>query len=151
MSALKQVNLFKVISIGCQTLRNFHLNPVAHDVKWRMERKLCINPNAFGPLTNLPDYSFKDGRPVPFGSNQKRRIDKQRENLVRIKALVSEIDYAVIKHEEKLKKIEEEKQRILGRKLKTKGDKLLADGPDILKIVDKESKENNSKLLTSDS
>lgn len=39
----------------------------ALDRKWRERRGLPENPNAFGPLTNLPDYSFLDGRPTPLG------------------------------------------------------------------------------------
>lgn len=39
----------------------------ALDQKWREQKGLQGNPNAFGPLTNLPDYSFLDGRPTPLG------------------------------------------------------------------------------------
>ena len=43
---------------------------------------LTANPNTFGPLTNLPDYTFKDGRPTPLGVRQKARLDKQRDYAV---------------------------------------------------------------------
>lgn len=45
-------------------------------------RGLTNNPNKFGPLTNLPDYTFKDGRPTPLGIRQKARLDKQRDYAV---------------------------------------------------------------------
>jgi hypothetical protein len=38
---------------------------------------LTSNPNTFGPLTNLPDYTFKDGRSTPYGVRQFQRIRKQ--------------------------------------------------------------------------
>lgn len=38
------------------------------DVKWREERGLHKNPNAHGPLTDFPDYTFMDGdRATPIG------------------------------------------------------------------------------------
>lgn len=43
---------------------------------------LTANPNSYGPLTNLPDYTFKTGKPVPLGIRQKAQLDKQREYAV---------------------------------------------------------------------
>ncbi|XP_047351061.1 39S ribosomal protein L52, mitochondrial [Vespa velutina] len=92
---------------------------------WRIKKGLTENPNAFGPLTNMADYSYKDGRPTPLGTNQKRRIIKQQEYTKRIHKLVKEIDNAVERHV-KLQEIKaQEKQRILDSKLKPKGDLLL--------------------------
>ncbi|XP_014210505.1 39S ribosomal protein L52, mitochondrial [Copidosoma floridanum] len=101
------------------------------DVKWRENRNLPRNPNSFGPLTNLPDYSFTDGRPVPYGTNQKRRIDKQREHLIKIKKLVGEVDRAVERHKCLQEKIQQEKQQIIDGKLKEKGKKILAAGTEV--------------------
>lgn len=42
----------------------------AIDMKWREERGLARNPNTHGPLTNLPDYTFMDGRPTPLGVSE---------------------------------------------------------------------------------
>ncbi|KAI4479387.1 hypothetical protein M0804_011172 [Polistes exclamans] len=92
---------------------------------WRRKKGLTENPNAFGPLTNKPDYSFLDGKPTPLGVRQKSRIIKQREYAVRIHKLVGEIDYAVERHKRLQQEKEEERQRILDSKLKPKGDLLL--------------------------
>lgn len=35
--------------------------------KWRYARGLPKNPNTAGPLTDLPDYTFIDGRTTPLG------------------------------------------------------------------------------------
>lgn len=37
------------------------------DQDWRREKRLAQNPNSEGPLTNLPDYTYMDGRPTPLG------------------------------------------------------------------------------------
>lgn len=101
-----------------------------HTTKWRRDNKLPYNPTSFGPLTNLPDYSFKDGRVVPFGCNQKKRIDEQRNNLIKIKQLVGEIDMAVERHKLRLEQAAMMNQRIIDGKLKEKGQKLLISSKD---------------------
>lgn len=37
-----------------------------------------------GPLTDLPDYSFTDGRQTPYGSMQYTRLQEQKLIAVRI-------------------------------------------------------------------
>lgn len=37
------------------------------DIAWRMKRRLPKNPTSEGPLTDLPDFSYLDGRPTPLG------------------------------------------------------------------------------------
>ncbi|KAL2726945.1 hypothetical protein V1478_007223 [Vespula squamosa] len=92
---------------------------------WRKKKGLTENPNAFGPLTNMADYSYKDGRPTPLCTNQKRRMLKQQEYAKRIHKLVKEIDYAV-ERDIKLQEMKaQEQQRILESKLKPKGNLLL--------------------------
>ncbi|XP_046749900.1 39S ribosomal protein L52, mitochondrial isoform X2 [Diprion similis] len=101
------------------------------DQRWRSKRGLTENPNTFGPLTNLPDYSFKDGRPTPLGVRHRERLEKQREYAERIIKLTQEIDYAVERHD-RLKKEEAAKnQAILDRKLKPKGKLMAAKQPTI--------------------
>jgi len=95
------------------------------DQRWRQKRGLTVNPNTFGLLTNLPDYTFKDGRPTPLGIRQKARLDKQRNYAARIIKLVGEIDYAVERHAKLQEKEKQERQQILDNKLKPKGDLLL--------------------------
>ncbi|XP_012058368.1 PREDICTED: 39S ribosomal protein L52, mitochondrial [Atta cephalotes] len=93
--------------------------------RWRQKRGLTANPNTFGPLTNLPDYTFKDGRPTPLGVRQKARLDKQRDYAAKIIKLVGEVDFAVERHARMQEKKKEERQEILNNKLKPKGDLLL--------------------------
>ncbi|XP_026475752.1 39S ribosomal protein L52, mitochondrial-like [Ctenocephalides felis] len=93
--------------------------------EWRKQRDLPENPNRGGPLANLPDYTFLDGRPTPLGMNRLRKITKQREIAKQIVTLSSEIDFA-LERSAKLKQQEETKrQEIINSKLKPKGNTLL--------------------------
>ncbi|XP_039501631.1 39S ribosomal protein L52, mitochondrial [Drosophila santomea] len=97
----------------------------AIDQKWRASRGLPENPNAFGPLTNMPDYTYLDGRPTPLGANQKRRLLKQQEIATRIVELSGELEFAKQRHERLKENAESEKQRLIRSKLKPKGHLLL--------------------------
>ncbi|XP_017078384.1 39S ribosomal protein L52, mitochondrial [Drosophila eugracilis] len=95
------------------------------DQKWRAGKGLPENPNSFGPLTNLPDFTYLDGRPTPLGANQKRRLLKQQEIASRIVELSGELDFAKQRHERLKVAAESEKQRLIQNKLKPKGHLLL--------------------------
>ncbi|KAH8254680.1 hypothetical protein KR032_011616 [Drosophila birchii] len=114
------------------------------DQKWRADKGLPENPNAFGPLTNMPDYTFLDGRTTPLGvgipskycmnscltrialqSNQKRRLLKQQEIASKIVELSGELEFAKQRHERLKAEAAAEKQRIIQNKLKPKGHLLL--------------------------
>ena len=127
MNTLFRLDLLKVIRKSSDSLRNFHKTATIsyYNFEFRKQRGWSKNPNSFGPLTNLPDYSFKDGRPVPYGSGQKRRIDEQRENLVKIKELVGQIDSARENYKQKQLIAQMRREEILKSKLKEKGTKLL--------------------------
>ncbi|XP_017884194.1 39S ribosomal protein L52, mitochondrial [Ceratina calcarata] len=105
----------------------FHTSVICLDLRWRMKKGLAINPNAEGPLLNLPDYSFKDKeKPVPYRARQLGRIQKHQNYMRRIAQLVGEVDHAVEKHARLLKEEEERRQQILDSKLKPKGQKLIS-------------------------
>ncbi|KYN05655.1 PREDICTED: 39S ribosomal protein L52, mitochondrial [Cyphomyrmex costatus] len=107
-------------------VNGFHQSCVQYlNQRWRQKRGLTANPNTFGLLTNLPDYTFKDGRPTPLGIRQKARLDKQRGYAAKIIKLVGEVDFAVERHARMQEKKKEEREGILKNKLKPKGDLLL--------------------------
>ncbi|TMW43642.1 hypothetical protein DOY81_011280, partial [Sarcophaga bullata] len=95
------------------------------DQKWREEQGLPSNPNEFGPLTNLPDYTFLDGRATPMGSNQKRRLIKQQEIATKIVTMSKELDMAKERYKNLQEQKEAERQKIMQAKLKPKGKYLL--------------------------
>ncbi|XP_009425743.1 large ribosomal subunit protein mL52 isoform X3 [Pan troglodytes] len=41
--------------------------------QWRLQQGLAANPSGYGPLTELPDWSYADGRPAPPMKGQLRR------------------------------------------------------------------------------
>uniref|UniRef100_A0ABK9NGE1 Large ribosomal subunit protein mL52 n=1 Tax=Glossina morsitans morsitans TaxID=37546 RepID=A0ABK9NGE1_GLOMM len=98
---------------------------LAFDQRWREERGLPANPNTFGPLHTLPDYKFSDGRPTPMGSNQRRRLIKQREIAAKIVAMCKELDDAKERYKRLDLEKQAERQRIMEGKLKPKGKYLL--------------------------
>ncbi|XP_073844870.1 mitochondrial ribosomal protein L52 [Musca autumnalis] len=99
---------------------------VCIDQRWREEKGLPANPNEFGPLTNLPDYTFLDGRPTPMGSNQKKRLLKQQAMAAKIVTLNKELDMAKQRYQKLQQQEQEQRQKIMQAKLKPKG-KLLLD------------------------
>ncbi|KYN34413.1 39S ribosomal protein L52, mitochondrial [Trachymyrmex septentrionalis] len=117
-------------------VNGFHQSCVQYlNQKWRQKRGLTVNPNTFGLLTNMADYTFKDGRPTPLGVRQKARLDKQRGYAIyaKIVKLVREVDFAVERHARIQEKKKEERQEILNNKLKPKGDLLLQIQTDTMK------------------
>uniref|UniRef100_A0A0K8TSB8 Large ribosomal subunit protein mL52 n=1 Tax=Tabanus bromius TaxID=304241 RepID=A0A0K8TSB8_TABBR len=95
------------------------------DQRWRHAQGLPENPNAYGPLTDMPDYTFLDGRPTPLGAHQKRRMLQQREIAKKIVTLSKELDFAKERYQKLQKAKEEERQKLLDSKLKPKGHLLL--------------------------
>ncbi|XP_076289131.1 mitochondrial ribosomal protein L52 [Lasioglossum baleicum] len=109
-------------------VNGFHTSPAKCLLQeWRKKKALPTNPNCCGPLVSLPDFSYKDNRPTPYGANQLRRIRKHQEYMKRVHKYVTEIDNAVAKHARLLEEKEEKKRQILASKLKPKGQLLITD------------------------
>ncbi|XP_061525311.1 39S ribosomal protein L52, mitochondrial [Phycodurus eques] len=89
--------------------------------KWRKEHGLARSGTEYGPLTDLPDWSFADGRPAPPMKGALRRRREREELARRIVMLDSEVDRGIEscrKREEEARRIEEHKKSLL---LKPKG------------------------------
>ncbi|GAB0097032.1 39S ribosomal protein L52, mitochondrial [Sergentomyia squamirostris] len=80
-----------------------------------------VNPTKFGPLTNLPDYTFMDGRPTPLGSRQRSRLEEQRVIATKIVSLNKELAFAKERYQRMMQENAIERKRILDGKLKEKG------------------------------
>ncbi|XP_063977103.1 large ribosomal subunit protein mL52 [Diachasmimorpha longicaudata] len=118
------------------TINQIHTTTATQlDQSWRQRERLPENPNAFGPLTNFPDYSYKDGRPTPFGTRMLTRINKQRAILKKVRQLTSEVDYAVKRYDRIQRENNESRANIIGSKLKPKGEKLAIEAkPEVPKL-----------------
>ncbi|KAL2790207.1 39S ribosomal protein L52, mitochondrial isoform c [Daubentonia madagascariensis] len=89
--------------------------------QWRLQQGLAANPSGYGPLTELPDWSFADGRPAPPMKGQLRRRAQREKFARRVVLLSQEMDAGLqawqLRQQEKLQE-EERKQK---NALKPKG------------------------------
>ncbi|XP_037116715.1 39S ribosomal protein L52, mitochondrial isoform X2 [Syngnathus acus] len=89
--------------------------------KWRKEHGLARSGSEYGPLTDLPDWSFADGRAAPPMKGMLRRRGEREEMARRIVMLSSEMDRGIeswLEREEEAQRIEERQKSLL---LKPKG------------------------------
>ncbi|XP_065082510.1 large ribosomal subunit protein mL52 [Ochlerotatus camptorhynchus] len=93
--------------------------------KWCEKNNLPKNPNKSGPLTDLPDYTFMDGRVTPLGANQKKKLLQQHELATKIVTMSKEMDFALERYNKLQEEKQMEKKSILQSKLKPKGHLLL--------------------------
>ncbi|XP_003977983.2 large ribosomal subunit protein mL52 [Takifugu rubripes] len=93
--------------------------------KWRKEHGLARTGTEYGPLTDLPDWSYSDGRPAPPMKGYLRRKQENEVLARRIVMLNEEVDRGI---ETWKKKQEEDKMKEEHRKsllLKPKGKALM--------------------------
>ncbi|XP_031625435.1 39S ribosomal protein L52, mitochondrial [Contarinia nasturtii] len=115
-------NLQLIENVGS---RGIHVTGAQMSISWRRNRRLPKNPTSSGPLTDLPDYTYMDGRPTPLGVRQKARLDRQRDIADKIVKGLYEVDFAKELYQNKLRATEEERKQLLDSKLKPKGKLLL--------------------------
>ncbi|XP_070786176.1 large ribosomal subunit protein mL52 [Enoplosus armatus] len=93
--------------------------------KWRKQHGLSRSGTEYGPLTDLPDWSFADGRAAPPMKGQIRRKQEREVLARRIVMLNSEVDRGIEAWSEKQQeaaRMEEHKKSLL---LKPKGKLLI--------------------------
>ncbi|KAK2860261.1 hypothetical protein Q7C36_004427 [Tachysurus vachellii] len=113
-------------SVLRQTVRPFSSTCAVHaGKKWRLENGLAWTGSEYGPLTDLPDWSFADGRPAPPLKGQVRR-QKQREDFARRAVnLNAEVDQAIKSWGAEKEAQERAKVQLKSSMLKPKGKLLL--------------------------
>ncbi|KAK7469854.1 hypothetical protein BaRGS_00036132 [Batillaria attramentaria] len=92
--------------------------------KWGLERFPRDPTNKTGPLTDLPDYTYLDGRPTPLNKGQLKRKKENYELAKRIVTLVQEMEGAKEKYARKQQEEVARREAILAAKLKQKSDEL---------------------------
>uniref|UniRef100_A0A3B4F909 Large ribosomal subunit protein mL52 n=1 Tax=Pundamilia nyererei TaxID=303518 RepID=A0A3B4F909_9CICH len=90
--------------------------------KWRKEHGLARSGTEYGPLTDLPDWSFADGRPAPPMKGQLRRRQERERRIVMLNSEVDRGMEAWREKQEEAKRMEEHKKSLL---LKPKGKLLM--------------------------
>ncbi|XP_039507135.1 39S ribosomal protein L52, mitochondrial [Pimephales promelas] len=108
------------------TIRSFSSTCVSHaGKKWRLENGLARTGSEYGPITDLPDWSFADGRPAPPLKGQIRR-QKQREDFARRAVyLNAEVDEGMKKWCERKVAEKQKEEHLKSLLLKPKGNLLL--------------------------
>nr|XP_033779493.1 39S ribosomal protein L52, mitochondrial [Geotrypetes seraphini] len=104
------------------TVRHFSCGSIHCAGKtWRVSHGFAPSDSEYGPLTDLPDWSFADGRPGIPWKGQLRRREQQEKFVRRVIMLNKEMDHGIRVWEEAQDKAamqQEEKRKI---RLKEKG------------------------------
>ncbi|KAL5021836.1 hypothetical protein ScPMuIL_000991 [Solemya velum] len=106
----------QVLSMSAST----QANRLAYGAKWRLSKGAAINGSSYGVLTDLPDYTFLDGRPTPLSARQKRRRVERMELAKRVVSLVKEMEFGKANHRNRKQQEQERREHILQNKLKPK-------------------------------
>ncbi|XP_076352546.1 mitochondrial ribosomal protein L52 isoform X1 [Tachypleus tridentatus] len=114
----------------CFTKRSIHKSVhLTAGRKWRERNEEAPNGNEFGPLTDNPDWSYADGRMGRLGKGQKRRLVEQEGYARKVVQLLKEVDFAVEREANIRKDAEEQRQKLLEKKLKPKGNIYFTQNP----------------------
>ncbi|XP_077170187.1 large ribosomal subunit protein mL52 [Paroedura picta] len=91
---------------------------------WRLKHALPRNGSDYGPITDLPDWSFADGRPAPPMKGYVRRQERNIELARRIAMLSSEMDRGIEKWAARQREREQQAEEKRRNRLQPKGDLL---------------------------
>jgi len=92
---------------------------------WRIKHGLAPTAYEYGPLTDLPDWSYADGRPAPPTQGMLRRREERTAMARRIVFLNKELDEGMEKWKQKVDAAKREAEYQKSLLLKPKGKKLL--------------------------
>nr|AII98118.1 BLTX812 [Nephila pilipes] len=126
MFLCKQMTTLKCIKSTFQTVdvcRHLHSCLVLQEsvANWRLRQKLPAKGREYGPLTDLPDWSYADGRPAPLSEACKRKIKLNQEYLDQIIKLTKEVDKCKELNQLKAAREEENRKKAIQNRLKPKG------------------------------
>ncbi|XP_022619908.1 39S ribosomal protein L52, mitochondrial [Seriola dumerili] len=110
-----------VRTLCCSVLRNSSRQfsttcGVQAGEKWRKEHGLSRSGTEYGPLTDLPDWSYADGRPAPPMKGQLRRRQEKEVLARRIVMLSAEMDKGIEmwrERQDEAKRVEDHKKSLL--------------------------------------
>ncbi|XP_049624671.1 39S ribosomal protein L52, mitochondrial isoform X1 [Suncus etruscus] len=103
-------------------VRRLHCSAAAQaGGEWRLQQGLAANPSGYGPLTELPDWSYADGRPAPPMKGQLRRKAEREKFARRVVLLSQEMDAGLQKWQRKQEEKLQEEERKQKSALKPKG------------------------------
>uniref|UniRef100_A0A8C4EA24 Large ribosomal subunit protein mL52 n=1 Tax=Dicentrarchus labrax TaxID=13489 RepID=A0A8C4EA24_DICLA len=121
--------LYGPLFLIIKTINNSLVTVFLPQVKWLPWQGLARSGTEYGPMTDLPDWSYADGRPAPLMKGQLRRKQEREDLARRIVMLSTEMDRGMEAWREKqeaAKSMEEDKKSLL---LKPKGSLLMKKKP----------------------
>ncbi|XP_054719794.1 39S ribosomal protein L52, mitochondrial-like [Uloborus diversus] len=117
--------LGSTIQVYNSSVRLIHTAPILYRIGgWRLRQGLPAKGVEYGPMTDLPDWSYADGRPAPLSHGQRKRIKLQKQYCEQIIQLTKEVDECFELQKEKTAKENEKREAFLRNRLKPKGDAL---------------------------
>ncbi|XP_058594481.1 large ribosomal subunit protein mL52 isoform X2 [Neofelis nebulosa] len=94
------------------SVRKLHSSVAARaGSQWRLQQGLAANPSGYGPLTELPDWSYADGRPAPPMKGQLRRKAQREKFARRVVLLSQEMDAGLQAWQLRQQKLQEEERK----------------------------------------
>nr|XP_012804972.2 39S ribosomal protein L52, mitochondrial isoform X2 [Jaculus jaculus] len=102
-----------VLGTWLSCVRRLHVSVAARaGSQWRLQQGLAANPSGYGPLTELPDWSFADGHPAPPMKGQLRRKTQREKFARRVVLLSQEMDAGLqVWHLRQQEKLQEKQQK----------------------------------------
>ncbi|XP_066484970.1 large ribosomal subunit protein mL52 isoform X2 [Tiliqua scincoides] len=88
---------------------------------WRVRHGLPVNPSILGPMTDLPDWSFADGRPAPPMKGQLERQEKNKEFARRVAMISAEMDRGIERWEARQREQKQQAEEKKHQRLQPKG------------------------------
>ncbi|XP_074838844.1 LOW QUALITY PROTEIN: large ribosomal subunit protein mL52 [Carettochelys insculpta] len=89
--------------------------------RWRAEQGLAPSSSGYGPLRDLPDWSFVDGRPTPPWKGQIRRRQEDEAFARRVAMLARELDEGLRRWREQQRRTQEAEEQMTQKQLQPKG------------------------------
>lgn len=108
------IKMLSTLVLNYRWIKNFSL---VQNLKFQGKAE---NNSSYGPLTDLPDYTYLDGRPTELSTCQTRRQQKRIALASRVMLLISEMKQGQENYQYRLGLAEKERKEIVQKRLKPK-------------------------------
>ncbi|GIX92857.1 39S ribosomal protein L52, mitochondrial [Caerostris extrusa] len=100
-----------------------HISSVLQEsvAQYRWRKGIPAKGLEYGPLADLPDWSYADGRPAPIPHGKVAKIKLQKEYLDQVINLSKEVDKCLDLNRQKAAKEEDIRRKAKANFLKSKG------------------------------
>ncbi|XP_021371298.1 39S ribosomal protein L52, mitochondrial-like [Mizuhopecten yessoensis] len=83
---------FGSTSVTCRKSSGAEWKSLKFGGNWRIKQGKAMDGSTYGPLTDLPDYTYLDGRPTPLSRGQLRRREENKEMAKHVMKMMTELD-----------------------------------------------------------